>query len=149
MDSLSQLVTHSGPNCKFSWLHHFPVKSYKIFIISIVFYCFRHLWCHNPQNKSITVLIFCIKPPFTMIHHLWRFHPFSISGTYLENRGGGHNWRAQSVWSCSKSPMWSRVNGYFCMIHAPKMHWTCYCQVMKVECRNILFCNDMHTYLGK
>ena len=43
-----------------------------------------------------------------MIHHLRKFHLFSISRTYSTNRG------AQSatphVWCCSKSSMWGRVN---------------------------------------
>ena len=74
-------------NVNFHW-YSFAVKSYKNFIIYIVFYCFRHLRRHNPQNIDITVLIFCMQPHFTTIHHLWKFHLFSISGTYSKNRGG-------------------------------------------------------------
>ena len=43
LDRLSQLVTHSGPNCKFSWLCLFAIKNYRNVIISIIFYCFTHL----------------------------------------------------------------------------------------------------------
>ena len=69
------------------WLYLFAIKSYRNLIISIVFYCFSHLWRHNPQNIEIEVLIFCMEPHFAMIHHLWKFHRFSISRTYSKNRG--------------------------------------------------------------
>ena len=95
-------MTHIGPTCKSSWLYLFAIKSYRNLMISIVFYCFRHLWRHNPQNIDITVLIFCIQPYFTMIHHLWKFHQFSISRTSQS--------APPHVWSCSKSPMRGRVN---------------------------------------
>ena len=81
-------MTQSGPKCEFSWLYLFPVKSYRNFIISIVFYCFRPLWRHNLPNIDMTVLIFSIQAHFMMIHHLWKFHLFSISKTHLKNRGG-------------------------------------------------------------
>ena len=59
--------------------------------MSIVFYCFRHLWRHNPQNLEITVPSFCMQHHFAMIHHLWKFHFFSSSRAYSKNRGGGHS----------------------------------------------------------
>ena len=102
-------MTRIRPRCKFPWLHLFPVKSYRNFIISIVFYCFRPLWRHNLPNIDMTVLIFSIQPHLTMIHHLWKFHLFSISKTHLKNRGGAQS-ALPHVWSCSKSPMWGRVN---------------------------------------
>ena len=80
-------MTHSGPKCKFSWLYLLAIKKYRNLIISIVFYCFSHLWRYNPQNINIEVLIFCMEPHFAMIHHLWKFHLFSISRTYSKNRG--------------------------------------------------------------
>ena len=33
----------------------------------------------------MTVLIFCMQPYSTMIHHLWKFHLLSISRTYSKN----------------------------------------------------------------
>ena len=105
-------MTQRWPKCKFSWLHHFPVKSYRNSIISIVFYCFRNLWRHNLPNIDITVPIFCMQPYFSMIRHIWKFQLFNISITYLKNRGGTYH-----VWSYSKSPMWGRVNAYEWKIH--------------------------------
>ena len=105
-------MTYGVPRCKFSWLYLFAIKSYRNLIISIVFYCFRHLLRHNPQNIDITVLIFSMQPHFTMIHHLWKFHFFSISRTYSKNRGG----HFVHVWSYSKSPMWGRVKRHLASI---------------------------------
>ena len=36
LDSLSQLVTHSRPKCKFSLLNLFSIKNYRNLIISLV-----------------------------------------------------------------------------------------------------------------
>ena len=107
LDSLSQLMTHSGPKGKFSWLYLFAITSYRNFIISIVFYCFRHLWRHNLPNIDLTVLICYIKPHFTLIHHLWKFHFFSISRTYLKNSaiyGVAQNRQCEVGLKCRRPP---------------------------------------------
>ena len=57
-------------------------KKYGNLVISTIFYCLRHLWRHNLQNKDITVLNFCMQPHFTMIHHFRKFYFSSVSRTF-------------------------------------------------------------------
>ena len=87
MNNSSQLVTLNGPTYTFSRLYFFVTKFYRNSIISIVL---------------------CIQLHFTMIHLLWKCHPFRISKTYLRNRGVTLC-PPSYVWSCSKLAVWGRV----------------------------------------
>ena len=91
-------MTPGWPKCKFSWLYLFSIKSYRNFIISIVFYFFRHLWRHNPLNIDITVLIFCMQPHFTIISENFIF----LASVEHTQKIGGPKVPPPHVWSWVK-----------------------------------------------